>query len=95
MCPSTHSTGSKEAEATRRLLTCLNVHRWAAEVAAGVPCPDYDALAAQAEASAAQLNDELFTALDGHPRIGQPRSAAPWCWARPHRWSCCWSAAGQ
>jgi 2-oxo-4-hydroxy-4-carboxy-5-ureidoimidazoline decarboxylase len=60
------------AEATRRLLTCLNVPRWAAEVAGGRPYADYTALAAQAEASAAQLSHaELSAALDGHPRIGE------------------------
>ena len=65
-----------ETEATQRLLTCLNVPRWAAEVAAGLPYPDYAALAAQAEASATQLSDaELSAALDGHPRIGEPAGA--------------------
>ena len=65
-----------EAEATRRLLTCLNVPRWAAEVAAGMPYPDYDALAAKAEASATELSDdELSAALDGHPRIGERAGA--------------------
>ena len=60
-----------EVEATRRLLTCLNVPRWAAEVAGGRRYADYAALTAQAEASAAQLSDaELAAALDGHPRIG-------------------------
>jgi len=61
-----------EAEATRRLLTCLNVPRWAAEVAGGRRYPDYAALAAQAGASAAQLSD---AALDGHPRIGERAGA--------------------
>jgi 2-oxo-4-hydroxy-4-carboxy-5-ureidoimidazoline decarboxylase len=61
-----------EAEATRRLLTCLNVPRWAAEVAGRRRYADYAALAAQAEASAAHLSDdELSSALDGHPRIGE------------------------
>ena len=65
-----------EAEATRRLLTCLNVPRWAAEVASGRGYADFAALAAQAEASAAQLSDdELFAALDGHPRIGERAGA--------------------
>ena len=62
-----------EAEATRRLLTCLNVPRWAAEVAGGRRYADYAALAAQAEASAAQLSDaELSAALDGHPGSSGP-----------------------
>jgi 2-oxo-4-hydroxy-4-carboxy-5-ureidoimidazoline decarboxylase len=65
-----------EAEATRRLLTCLNVPRWAAEVAGGRRYANYAALAAQAEASAAQLSDdELSAALDGHPRIGERAGA--------------------
>ena len=65
-----------EAEAMRRLLTCLNVPRWAAEVAAGRRYADFATLAAQAEASAAQLSDaELSSALDGHPRIGERAGA--------------------
>jgi 2-oxo-4-hydroxy-4-carboxy-5-ureidoimidazoline decarboxylase len=65
-----------EAEATRRLLNCLNVPRWAAEVARGRRYADYAALAAQAESSAAQLSDdELTSALDGHPRIGEQAGA--------------------
>jgi 2-oxo-4-hydroxy-4-carboxy-5-ureidoimidazoline decarboxylase len=64
------------AEATRRLMTCLNVPRWAAEIVSGRQYPDYDALAARAEASAAQLSDvELLAALDGHPRIGERAGA--------------------
>jgi len=65
-----------QEEATRRLLTCLNVPRWAAEVARGRRYADYAALAAQAVASAAQLSDaELSSALDGHPRIGERAGA--------------------
>jgi 2-oxo-4-hydroxy-4-carboxy-5-ureidoimidazoline decarboxylase len=68
--------GLPEAEAMRRLLTCLNVPRWAAEVVGGRRYADYAALAAQAEASAAQLSDaELSAALDGHPRIGERAGA--------------------
>ena len=64
------------AEATRRLLTCLNVPRWAEEVAGGRPYADYAALAAQAEESAALLSDaELSAALGGHPRIGERAGA--------------------
>jgi 2-oxo-4-hydroxy-4-carboxy-5-ureidoimidazoline decarboxylase len=60
------------AEATRRLLTCLNVPRWAEEVADGRPYADYAALAARAEECAALLSDaELSAALGGHPRIGE------------------------
>jgi 2-oxo-4-hydroxy-4-carboxy-5-ureidoimidazoline decarboxylase len=65
-----------EADATRRLLNCLNVPRWAAEVARGRRYADYAALAAQAESAAAQLSDdELTSALDGHPRIGERAGA--------------------
>jgi 2-oxo-4-hydroxy-4-carboxy-5-ureidoimidazoline decarboxylase len=65
-----------EEEATGRLLTCLNVPRWAAEVAGGRRYADFAALAAQAKASAAQQSDdELFAALDGHPRIGERAGA--------------------
>jgi OHCU decarboxylase len=64
------------AEATRRLLTCLNVPRWADEVAGGRPYADYAELVAKAEASAAQLSDaELADALDRHPRIGERAGA--------------------
>jgi 2-oxo-4-hydroxy-4-carboxy-5-ureidoimidazoline decarboxylase len=65
-----------EAEATRRLLTCLSVPRWAAEVAGGRPYADYAALTAQAKASAAELSDDgLTAALEGHPRIGERAGA--------------------
>jgi 2-oxo-4-hydroxy-4-carboxy-5-ureidoimidazoline decarboxylase len=61
-----------QAEATQRLLTCLSVPRWAAEVAEGRPYADYAALAGRAEASAAELSDDdLSAALNGHPRIGE------------------------
>jgi 2-oxo-4-hydroxy-4-carboxy-5-ureidoimidazoline decarboxylase len=65
-----------EAEATRRLLTCLSVPRWAKEVARGRPYADYAELTSQAEASAADLSDDdLSYALDGHPRIGERAGA--------------------
>ncbi len=65
-----------DAEATRRLLTCLRVPRWAAEVSGGRPYADYASLTAQAEASAAELSDDdLSAALDGHPRIGERAGA--------------------
>lgn len=65
-----------EAEATRRLLTCLAVPRWATEVAAGRPYADLSALTAAAGAAAAQLSDdELAAALDRHPRIGERAGA--------------------
>ena len=66
----------QEADATRRLLTCLNVPRWAAEVSGGRPYADYSALATAAADAAAQLSDaELSAALDRHPRIGERAGA--------------------
>ena len=60
------------AEATARLLTCLAVPRWAAEVVAGRPYDNLAALTKQAEAAAATLtDDELAAALARHPRIGE------------------------
>ena len=65
-----------EAEATRRLLTCLAVPRWATEVAGGRPYPDLAALSARAGVAAAELSDaELAAALDRHPRIGERAGA--------------------
>lgn len=65
-----------EAEATRQLLTCLSVPRWAAEVAGRRPYADYTALTAQAAASAAEMSDDdLSAALNGHPRIGERAGA--------------------
>ena len=64
------------AEATERLLTCLAVPRWAAEVVDGRPYADLAALAKQAEAAAATLtDDELAAALARHPRIGERAGA--------------------
>lgn len=64
------------AEATRQLLTCLAVPRWAQEVADGRPYADLAALTARAEAAAARLSDgELTTALARHPRIGERADA--------------------
>jgi 2-oxo-4-hydroxy-4-carboxy-5-ureidoimidazoline decarboxylase len=65
-----------EAEATRRLLSCLGVSRWAAEVAGGRPYADLTQLTARASAAAAELSDdELDQALAGHPRIGERAGA--------------------
>ncbi|HWM60113.1 MAG TPA: 2-oxo-4-hydroxy-4-carboxy-5-ureidoimidazoline decarboxylase [Pseudonocardia sp.] len=65
-----------EAEASRRLLTCLAVPRWATEVAEGRPYPDAAALFARAEQAASELSDaELHAALDRHPRIGERAGA--------------------
>jgi 2-oxo-4-hydroxy-4-carboxy-5-ureidoimidazoline decarboxylase len=63
------------AEATRRLLTCLAVPRWAAEVAAGRPYTDLAELVARAEAAADLSEQELASALARHPRIGEQAGA--------------------
>jgi len=58
-------------EATRQLLTCLAVPRWAQEVADGRPYADMAALTAAAEAAAELSDGELTAALARHPRIGE------------------------
>jgi 2-oxo-4-hydroxy-4-carboxy-5-ureidoimidazoline decarboxylase len=64
------------AEATERLLTCLAVPRWAADVVDGRPYADFAALTKQAEAAAAALtDDEVAAALARHPRIGERAGA--------------------
>jgi 2-oxo-4-hydroxy-4-carboxy-5-ureidoimidazoline decarboxylase len=64
------------AEATERLLTCLAVPRWAADVVDGRPYADLAALTKQAEAAAAVLtDDEVAAALARHPRIGERAGA--------------------
>jgi 2-oxo-4-hydroxy-4-carboxy-5-ureidoimidazoline decarboxylase len=64
-------------EATRQLLTCLAVPRWAQEVADGRPYADMAALTAKAEAAAAVLSEEELTAaLARHPRIGERAGSA-------------------
>jgi len=63
-------------EATRQLLTCLAVPRWAQEVVDGRPYADLAALMAKAEAAAAELTaEELTAALARHPRIGERAGA--------------------
>jgi len=64
------------AEATRRLLTCLAVPRWAEEVAGGRPYADLAELTTRSSAAAEELtDDELASALDRHPRIGERAGA--------------------
>jgi 2-oxo-4-hydroxy-4-carboxy-5-ureidoimidazoline decarboxylase len=71
-----HFNDLPTAAATERLLTCLAVPRWAAEVVAGRPYDNVAALTKQAEAAAATLSDdELASALDRHPRIGERAGA--------------------
>jgi 2-oxo-4-hydroxy-4-carboxy-5-ureidoimidazoline decarboxylase len=64
-------------EARRRLLTCLDVPRWADEVLAGRPYDSVDQVeAAMAAASATITDEELERALARHPRIGERADAA-------------------
>jgi 2-oxo-4-hydroxy-4-carboxy-5-ureidoimidazoline decarboxylase len=58
-------------QAERALRACNAAPRFAAEVLAGRPYPSVDALVARAEAVARALPwDQVATALDAHPRIG-------------------------
>jgi 2-oxo-4-hydroxy-4-carboxy-5-ureidoimidazoline decarboxylase len=58
--------------AEARLLECLAVPRWAAEVAAGRPYPSVAALRDAATAAGlAMTDDEVVDALSRHPRIGE------------------------
>jgi 2-oxo-4-hydroxy-4-carboxy-5-ureidoimidazoline decarboxylase len=69
--------GLDPQEAESVLSACLTVPRWVAEVAAGRPYGGWPALLGAAERSAARLTDEeLDSALAGHPRIGE-RASAP------------------
>ena len=65
-----------EAEARRRLAECLDVGRWVDTLLAGRPYADQAALRQVAEVAAQALDDEeLETALDRHPRIGDRAGA--------------------
>jgi 2-oxo-4-hydroxy-4-carboxy-5-ureidoimidazoline decarboxylase len=69
--------GLDRREAESVLRACLTVPRWAAEVAAGRPYGEWPALLEAAERAADRLTDEeLASALAGHPRIGE-RGSAP------------------
>ncbi len=65
-------------EAVESLLTaCLPVSRWVAQVAGGRPYSEWPALLTAADEAAAELSDdELASALAGHPRIGE-RASGP------------------
>ena len=59
-------------EARRRLLTCLDVPRWADEVLAGRPYDTLDDIDRRMVAASSTLtDDELERALARHPRIGE------------------------
>jgi 2-oxo-4-hydroxy-4-carboxy-5-ureidoimidazoline decarboxylase len=61
-----------EAEARERLRECLDVPRWVDTVLEGRPYADRDALMKVAEVAAESMTDEeLESALDHHPRIGE------------------------
>ncbi len=64
-------------EARRRLLVCLDVPRWADDVAAARPYADVGEVEAAMVAASATLTDaELGQALARHPRIGERADAA-------------------
>lgn len=55
-----------------QLRSCLDIPRWAEDVAAGVPFPDSVSVQRTADAAAPGLTDgEIHGALAAHPRIGQ------------------------
>lgn len=60
-----------------RLLTCLDVPRWADEVLAGGPYASLEAMeVVMTEVAASMSDDELDHALARHPRIGERADAA-------------------
>ena len=67
----------QEDEARVRLLTCLDLPRWADEVLAARPYDDLEQLEkTMTEAAASMSDDELERALARHPRIGERADAA-------------------
>ncbi|GAB3740594.1 2-oxo-4-hydroxy-4-carboxy-5-ureidoimidazoline decarboxylase [Nocardiopsis nanhaiensis] len=70
------NTLSKEDLRTE-LAQCLNVDRWVEAVASEAPFADRDALLATADGHARAITaDEVATALDRHPRIGEKAKGA-------------------
>lgn len=66
-----------DEQVAEALRVCLPVQRWVDEVAAGRPYDSADQLMDRAARAAAHLDDdELDTALAGHPRIGE-RASSP------------------
>ncbi|RRO12901.1 2-oxo-4-hydroxy-4-carboxy-5-ureidoimidazoline decarboxylase [Saccharopolyspora rhizosphaerae] len=60
------------AELIDTLLSCLDITRWAADIADARPFADADAVQEAAAAAAPDLTDaELAQALAAHPRIGE------------------------
>lgn len=69
--------GLTEAEARRELLACCSSERWAAGVAAGRPYRSMTAILDIASDVISRLSvEDLRSALDGHPRIGDRAGAA-------------------
>ena len=65
-----------DEEARARLLTCLDVPRWAEQVVAGRPYADWSRLEAAMRSAALTITDEeLAGALARHPRIGERADA--------------------
>ncbi|MGP4015391.1 2-oxo-4-hydroxy-4-carboxy-5-ureidoimidazoline decarboxylase [Saccharopolyspora sp. 5N708] len=70
-------------ELVQRLLACLDVPRWAADIADRRPFPDVNAVYQAADDAAPELTaEEIHTALAAHPRIGERaqggNTAAQW-----------------
>jgi 2-oxo-4-hydroxy-4-carboxy-5-ureidoimidazoline decarboxylase len=74
---SIESFNAASGEAARELLlVCLDVPRWADEIAAGRPYDDLGEVAsAMGTASSTVTDDELERALARHPRIGERADA--------------------
>ncbi|MBQ0922949.1 2-oxo-4-hydroxy-4-carboxy-5-ureidoimidazoline decarboxylase [Saccharopolyspora endophytica] len=63
---------SPRAELIDRLLNCLDITRWAADIADARPFADAEAVQRTAANAAPDLTDaEIFQALAAHPRIGE------------------------
>ncbi|MBE9375043.1 2-oxo-4-hydroxy-4-carboxy-5-ureidoimidazoline decarboxylase [Saccharopolyspora sp. HNM0983] len=59
------------AELLAQLRSCLDIPRWAEDIAAAAPFPDADAVQRAADAAAPELTEqEIHQALAAHPRIG-------------------------
>ena len=71
--PGVEAFNQMDADVARdRLLTCLDVPRWADEVLAGRPYTDLTQVEARMRAAASTVSDdELERALARHPRIGE------------------------
>lgn len=69
--------GLPRPELVKQLLACLDVPRWADEIADRRPFADTDAVYRAADAAAPDLTgEEIHQALAAHPRIGERASGA-------------------